>query len=60
VDAGADRVLYLWHEHGSGKGRGVPMDQDGATVVALRDGRIVHLQAYVDRMAAFAAVGLSE
>jgi ketosteroid isomerase-like protein len=60
VDAGTDRVLYLWHERGSGKGSGVPMDQDGATVVTLRDGRIVHLQAYVDRAAAFAAVGLSE
>jgi ketosteroid isomerase-like protein len=60
VDAGPDKVLYLWHERGSGKGSGVPMDQRGATVVTLRDGLIFRLRAYVDRTAAFAAVGLSE
>ena len=60
IDAGTDKVLYLWHERGSGKSSAVPMDQHGATVVTLRDGRIIHLQAYVDRSAAFASVGLSE
>jgi ketosteroid isomerase-like protein len=52
-------VLYLWHERGRGKRSGVAMDQRGATVVTLRDGRITHLRAYVDRADAFAAVGLS-
>jgi ketosteroid isomerase-like protein len=60
LDAGEDKVLYLWHERGSGKGSGVPMDQTGATVVTVRAGRIVHLRAYVDRAAAYAAAGLAE
>jgi ketosteroid isomerase-like protein len=58
LDVDDDRVLFYWREQGTGKGSGVQLQQSGATVVTLRDGRVVRLRAYVDRSEAHAAVGL--
>lgn len=57
VDAG-DRVVVLHREYHRGKGSGVELVTDTATIVDLRDGRIVRLQGYVDPAEALEAVGL--
>jgi ketosteroid isomerase-like protein len=56
LDAGEDRVVYFWHERGRGRASGAPMEQSGATVVVLRDGRIVSFTAYIDPNEALEAV----
>jgi ketosteroid isomerase-like protein len=57
---GKDKVLILWHERGRGKGSGIPMDQRGANLVTVCDGRIVHIRLYVHREVALRAAGLKE
>jgi ketosteroid isomerase-like protein len=58
VDAGEGKVLILWREWGRGKGSGIAMNQRGANLVTLVDGRIVHMRLYIDQRAALRAVGL--
>jgi ketosteroid isomerase-like protein len=60
LDVDDERVLFYWREQGTGKGSGMRLQQAGATVVTLRDGRVVRLRAYVDRSQARADVGLAD
>jgi ketosteroid isomerase-like protein len=57
IDAG-DRVVVLQREYQRGKGSGVELEVDTATVIDVRDGRIVRIQGYMDPAAALEAAGL--
>ncbi len=59
IDAG-DNVVVLLHEYRRGRGSGVELETDTAVVVAVREGRVVRMQGYMDRAAALEAVGLRE
>ena len=59
IDAG-DRVVVLLREYQRGKGSGVELVIDTATIVDVRDGRIVRMQGYMNPAEALEAVGLSE
>jgi ketosteroid isomerase-like protein len=59
IDAGDD-VVVLLHEYRRGRGSGVELETDTAVVVAVREGRVVRIQGYMDRAAALEAAGLSE
>jgi hypothetical protein len=60
IDLGDDRVLALWRESGIGKGSGIPMEQEGASLFTLRDGLIVRWVAYLGRERALRAAGLAD
>jgi len=57
IDAG-DRVVVLHREYQRGKGSGVEIVIDTASILDLRDGRIVRMQGYVNPAEALEAVGL--
>jgi len=57
LDAG-DRVVILLREYQRGKGSGVELVVDTATIVDVRDGRIVRMQGYMNPAEALEAVGL--
>jgi uncharacterized protein len=59
IDAG-DRVLALWRMSARGRGSGIEIDMKGADVLTFRDGLLALWEAYIDRDAARAAVGLAE
>ena len=59
IDAG-DNVVVLLHEYRRGRGSGVELESDTAVVFAVRDGRVVRIQGYMDRDAALEAAGLPE
>ena len=60
LEAADGKVLIMWRERGRGKGSGVPMEQRGANVVTVRNGRIVHVRLYVHQLAALKAAGLED
>ena len=59
IDAG-ERVVVIQHEYQRGKGSGVEIEIDTATVFDVRDGRIARIQPYMNPAEALEAVGLSE
>jgi ketosteroid isomerase-like protein len=59
IDAG-DVVVVLLHEYRRGRGSGVELESDTAVVFAVREGRVVRIQGYMDRDAALKAAGLRE
>jgi ketosteroid isomerase-like protein len=59
IDAG-DNVVVLLHEYRRGRGSGVELETKTAAVAAVRGGRVVRIQGYMDRDAALEAVGLRE
>jgi ketosteroid isomerase-like protein len=59
IDADDD-VVVLLHEYRRGRGSGVELESDTAVVFAVRDGRVVRIQGYMDRDAALEAAGLRE
>jgi len=59
IDADDD-VVVLVHEYRRGRGSGVELEIDTAVVFAVRDGRVVRIQGYMDRDAALEAAGLQE
>ncbi len=59
IDAG-DSVVVLLHEYRRGRGSGVELEIDTAVVFAVRAGRVVRIQGYMDRGEALEAVGLSK
>jgi ketosteroid isomerase-like protein len=59
IDAG-DRVVILHREYQRGKGSGVEIVIDTASILDVRDGRIVRMQGYLNPAEALEAVGLSE
>ena len=56
-DAG-DRVVVFQREYQRGKSSGVELVVDTASILDLRDGRIVRTQGYMDRAAALKAAGV--
>ena len=56
LDAG-DRVVVLHHEFQRAKS-GVELAIDTASIIDVRDGRIVRIQGYMDQSAALEAAGL--
>jgi ketosteroid isomerase-like protein len=59
IDAG-DNVVVLLHEYRRGRGSGVERETKTAAVAAVRGGRVVRIQGYMDRDAALEAAGLRE
>ena len=59
VDAG-NEVVLLWRQGGKGKSSGAPIEEEGATVFSLEEGRISRAQVYSDRAEALQAAGTSE
>jgi ketosteroid isomerase-like protein len=53
-----DRVMITGRMSGEGRGSGVPVEAEEWHVWTLRDGRIVHLQMFLDEEEARAAAGL--
>jgi ketosteroid isomerase-like protein len=60
LDAGSDRVVLLFHLYGRGKDSGAAFEEHPAWVQTIRDGKVVRIEAYLDRREALEAVGLSE
>jgi ketosteroid isomerase-like protein len=58
IDAG-DKVVVFQREYQRGKASGMELVSETASIVDLRDGRIVRMQGYMDRIAALKAAGLS-
>jgi ketosteroid isomerase-like protein len=54
------RVISLIRLSGRGRASGVPVSLAAADVFTLRDGKIVHMDAYPERDEALKAVGLSD
>jgi ketosteroid isomerase-like protein len=59
IDVG-ERVIVIQREYQRGKGSGIEVEIDTATVFDVRGGRIVRIQGYMNPAAALEAVGLSE
>lgn len=59
IDAG-ERVVVIQREYQRGKGSGMELEIETATVFDVRGGRIVRLQPYMNPAAALEAVGLAE
>ncbi|MEK6326115.1 MAG: nuclear transport factor 2 family protein [Actinomycetota bacterium] len=59
IDAG-DQVVVFQREYQRGKSSGVELVVDTASVLDLRDGRIVRMQGFMDRAEALKAAGLGE
>lgn len=55
-----DRVLLLGRFEGRGKGSGVPVDAQLATVYNFRDGKVSRSRVYLDHGDALRAAGISE
>lgn len=58
VDAGGGVYYVPWEERGTGRGSGVNVNQDGATVYWVRDGKIARIHSFHDRGRARAEAGL--
>jgi ketosteroid isomerase-like protein len=59
IDAG-DRVVAFQREYQRGRGSGLELVVETASIIDLRDGRVVRIQGYMDRAAAVKAAGLPE
>jgi ketosteroid isomerase-like protein len=59
IDAG-EQVVVIQHEYQRGRGSGVEIEIDTASVFDVRGGRIVRIQPYMNPAAALEAVGLSQ
>ena len=57
IDAG-DRVVVFQREYQRGRSSGLELVAETASVIDLRDGRVVRIQGYMDRAAALRAAGL--
>ena len=60
LDAGEDRVVYLYRIVGRGTGSGVPVSRDFAILWHLRDGKLCEGEVYLDQALALQAAGLAE
>ena len=59
VDVG-DHVVLFQHHVGRAKGSGIELDQRGALLVGLRDGKVVLHRPFTHRADALEAAGLSD
>jgi ketosteroid isomerase-like protein len=60
LDAGGDRVVYLYRIVGRGTGSGVPVTRENAILWQLRNGKLLKGEVYLDQSQALEAAGLSE
>jgi ketosteroid isomerase-like protein len=60
LDAGEDRVVYLYRVVGRGTGSGVPVSRENAILWQLRDGKLLKGEVFLDQREALEAAGLSE
>jgi ketosteroid isomerase-like protein len=60
VDLGKDRVLALLRLTTRGIGSGVKVEVEPGWIVAVRNGVVVRVDAFIDRAEALEAAGLSE
>ena len=60
VPLGEEKVLVLTRYRGVAKGSGLPVDQEGAHLWLMRDGRAVRLEIFPHRRSALAALGMEE
>ena len=60
IDAGADRVVALTHQTGTGKGSGAPVELKLGQVWEWEAGRLVSTRAYLSHAEALKAAGLEE
>jgi hypothetical protein len=60
IDAGADRVVVLVRDHGRLLGSDLEVENLGASVWTLREGKIARVEFHADRANALKAVGLTE
>ena len=56
IDAGAERVIVVWHVTGTAQASGVPTELRLAVVYTVRSGRIVRGREYMTKDEALAAV----
>jgi ketosteroid isomerase-like protein len=59
LDAGQDRVVYLYRVVGRGTGSGVPVSRENAILWQLRNGKLLKGEVYLDQGEALEAAGLS-
>lgn len=57
IDAGAGRVVSVFHERGTGRGSGLVVDTEFAGVYEVRDGQVVAWKRYPSRADAERAAG---
>jgi ketosteroid isomerase-like protein len=60
IDTGGDSVVVFTRHRSVAKTSGVPIDEEFADVLTVREGRIVRLHTYRHRAEALEAVGLRE
>ena len=60
IDAGPEDVVVFHHEVAKGRGSGVVVETDSATIQTVRGGKVVRVRSYLDRRQALEAAGLSE
>ena len=60
IDMADDRVLVLYRRRARMHGTDSTIDQEGATLWTLRDGKLVHGVDFGDRAEALEAAGLGE
>jgi ketosteroid isomerase-like protein len=60
LDAGEDRVVYLYRIVGRGTGSGVPVSRENAILWHLRNGKLLKGEVHLDQRQALEAAGLSE
>jgi ketosteroid isomerase-like protein len=60
LDAGEDRVVYLYRVVGRGTGSGVPVSRENAILWQLRNGKLLKGEVFLDQQEALEAAGLSE
>lgn len=58
VDAGHGVFYVPWEERAQGRGSGVHVDQTGATVYWVRDGKIAKMHSFHEQVSARRAAGL--
>jgi ketosteroid isomerase-like protein len=59
IDAGAEKVVSLVRLHARSQTDGVPIEQDGAAVWTMRNGKLVRAEFHLDRHAALRSAGLA-
>jgi ketosteroid isomerase-like protein len=55
-----ERVLVFMHVTAEGEGSGIPVERRTAHEYTIRDGAVVRVKGYADRIEALEAAGLSE
>jgi ketosteroid isomerase-like protein len=58
IDAGDEDVVVFWHEVAKGRESGVVVETDTGTIQTVRDGKIVKVRSYMDRLEALRIAGL--